>query len=74
MGTQAAHKLMAKKFLITFQNDIFISRIYSFFLTFIILVKYFKNYQREIIIVTSFIFYSFWSPIFYFPTPIFMFE
>lgn len=37
-----------------------------FFLTFIILVKYFKNYQREVIIVTSFIFYSFWSPIFFF--------
>ena len=37
-----------------------------FFLVFLILIKYFKNYQREIIILTSFVFYSFWSPIFFF--------
>ena len=37
-----------------------------FFSVFLILLKSFKNYQREIIIVTSFIFYSFWSPIFFF--------
>ena len=37
-----------------------------FFSVFLILIKYFKSYQREIIILTSFIFYSFWSPIFFF--------
>ena len=37
-----------------------------FFSVFLILIKYFKNYQREIIILTSFVFYSFWSPIFFF--------
>ena len=37
-----------------------------FFLFFIIAIKFFKNFQREIIIITSFIFYSFWNPIFFF--------
>ena len=37
-----------------------------FFSIFLVLIKCFKNYQREIIILTSFIFYSFWSPIFFF--------
>mgnify|MGYP000070428921 CR=1 FL=1 len=37
-----------------------------FFSIFLILIKCFKSYQREIIILTSFIFYSFWSPIFSF--------
>ncbi len=37
-----------------------------FFSVFLILIKNFKSYQKEIIILTSFIFYSFWSPIFFF--------
>lgn len=37
-----------------------------FFSVFLILIKCFKKYQREIIIFTSFIFYGFWSPIFLF--------
>ena len=37
-----------------------------FFSIFLLLIKCFKSYQREIIIFTSFIFYSFWSPIFFF--------
>ena len=37
-----------------------------FFLVFIFIIKLSKNYQREIIIISSFIFYSFWSPIFFF--------
>ena len=37
-----------------------------FFSFFVILKKYLKNFQREIIISTSFIFYSFWSPEFFF--------
>lgn len=37
-----------------------------FFLIFVSLIHFFKNFQREIIICTSFIFYSFWSPIFFF--------
>ena len=37
-----------------------------FFSVFLILIRYLKKYQRETIIFTSFVFYSFWSPIFFF--------
>ncbi len=36
----------------------------SFFVVFLIAIKFFPNYQRSIIIISSIFFYSYWKPIF----------
>ena len=36
-----------------------------FFLVFSICIKYFRNHQQALIIISSFIFYSFWNSIFF---------
>ena len=36
----------------------------SFFFVFLIAIKFFPNYQRSIIIISSIFFYSYWKPIF----------